>query len=350
MHNRSPRVTLAAAAAAGAVLALVPHVAAAQGGPLDPQCPPGSGALTPERITQDACQKSVDLFNLFGPQLGAAVAGGNGILGGGGTLGGLGRFSVGVRATGLRGSVPQFDQMTVRTSGAVPAERVATERQWVGFPVADAAVGLFAGVPLGVTRVGGVDVLVNAAYVPEIDADDLQVRTTGGSLKLGYGVRVGLLQESALLPGVAVSVMRRELPTVSLAAAIDDDSVGVRDLRLRTDSWRLTAGKRVLFFRVAAGVGQDRYDSRANVRGIVNETIGGLADVRFVSQEVRLAQKVTRTNYFANLTLIDLPFFKVVGEVGRTQGGSLRATYNDFGGRRPDAPYTYGSAGVRVGF
>ncbi len=94
------------AAAAGALLGTsVPlH---AQG--VSAQCPAGAGALTPERVTQDACQKSVDLFQLLAPQLGAAVAGGNVGLGQSGALGGPGHFGLSIRASGLRGNVPQFD-------------------------------------------------------------------------------------------------------------------------------------------------------------------------------------------------------------------------------------------------
>ena len=45
--------------------------------------------------------------------------------------------------------------------------------QIVGLPTADAAIGIFRGVPLGLTNVGGIDLLVSATYVPEIgDADD----------------------------------------------------------------------------------------------------------------------------------------------------------------------------------
>src|SRR5438477_4993328 len=71
-----------------------------------PSCPAGTGPFTPERITQDACQQAVDLFNYMRPQLGIAIAGGNATLGQGGALGGLPHFTLGVRANVLAGSVP----------------------------------------------------------------------------------------------------------------------------------------------------------------------------------------------------------------------------------------------------
>ena len=334
--SRRPAVVLAAAA----LVPLAARAARAQDGPIAAQC---AGVLVP---VADACQKSVDLFQYFAPQLGALVAGGNTQLGQGGTLGGLGHFSLGARVNGMRSPVPQLQNVNVSTTGFVRSA-VATENTWVGFPVADAAIGVFKGVPLGVTNVGGVDLLVNVAYVPTVEEDDFEVRTTGGSVKLGYGARLGLLQETAFVPGVAVSFLRRELPTTSVLATTDDgDVIGVNDVRVRADSWRLTASKNLLLIAIAAGVGQDRYDMSA---GLTADVVTGAGGTTVPLRGPRAAQELTRTNYFANLTLLNLPFFRLVGEIGRTQGGTLGATYNDFGGRRPDQAYTYGSVGVRVG-
>jgi len=323
------------------LLALLGQDARAQGGAIAPQC---GGATV---LVADACQKSVDLFNYFAPQLGALVAGGNTELGRGGTLGGPGHFSVGLRVNGMRSPVPQLQNVNISTSGFVRSQ-VSTEGTWVGFPVADAAIGIFKGIPLGVTNVGGIDLLVNAAYVPTLEEDDFEVRTAGSSFKVGYGARLGLLQETALVPGLAVSYLRRELPTTSVIASTQDgDRVGVTDVGVRTDSWRVAASKNLLFFGLAVGAGQDSYDMGATLTADVVTT--GVPGTRAPLRDVRASQKLTRTNYFANLTLLNVPFFKLVGEIGRTQGGSLAPTYNDFDGRRPDQTYTYGSVGVRVG-
>lgn len=350
--TRQPRGRARGLAAAGAVLvaaagapAAVTPIAAQT---VSAQCPPGASPISPERITQDACQKSVDLFVLLAPQLGTSVAGGNASLGQSGTLGGPGHFGLSLRVTGLRGSVPQFDALRVSTGGA-QATRLPTDERFVGFAVADGEIGVFKGIPLGFTNVGGVDALVSAAYIPDIEADEVSVRTAGGSLRLGYGARLGILQETAVVPGVSVTYLRRETPRTSIVARIGDDTVGVRSARVRTDSWRLVAGKRFLVVGLALGVGQDRLDSEASVDAVVNESVAGLVDVRIVAPVARLTQRLTRTNYFANATLLAVPYFRVVAELGRTQGGALRETYNQFG-RRPDDAYTYGSLGVRVGF
>lgn len=349
---RAPRLCarrfVAPAAGLAFAVAIAP-AARAQGGAISSQCAVSGlagSAATAALVAQDACQKSVDLFNYLAPQLGALVAGGNAEPGQGGTTGGRGHFGVSLRVNATRSPLPQFDRVSVRATGA-DASFIPARRTLLAFPAADLAVGLFGGVPVGVTRVGGLDLLVNATYLPNVDQSQARVRTDGGSVRLGVGARLGLVAETALVPGVSVSVLRRGTPTASITANSGDDSVGVSDTRVRADSWRLTASKRLLVVSLAAGVGQDRYRSEARVSGVVNETVLGQG-VRATSS-VDLTQTLTRTNVFGNLTLFALPFARVVGEVGRSSGGTLAATYNSIDGRRPDAAYTYASVGVRLG-
>jgi hypothetical protein len=54
----------------------------AQTGTVNPQCTAG--------VTQNACQKTIDLFQYMAPQFGILVTGGNAMLGQGGTVGGWG--------------------------------------------------------------------------------------------------------------------------------------------------------------------------------------------------------------------------------------------------------------------
>lgn len=334
-------------AAAVAALALVaPLAVEAQ------TLPAGSPCVGQGTVTRDACQLSADVFALFAPQLGAAIAGGNPTVGQRSTLGGLGRFSIGVRVTALQGTVPNLDNVTLSTTGA-QSRNLQADDQVVGFPVADAAVGLFRGVPVGLTHVGGVDALVNATYIPNYgdETEDVRVETSGSAFKIGYGVRIGVIEESKLLPGVSVSVLRRELPTTSLAASFGSrgETAGVRDLTSRVDSYRLVAGKRLLFLGLTAGVGRDTYKSGATINATVFNN-GTLTPVT----PVTLNQELTRNNAFANLTVLSLPFFKIAGEVGRSWGGDEQATFNRFVDgndvRSVTAPYNYASVSVRIGY
>lgn len=303
----------------------------------DPQCPFGSSALSPERITQDACQKAIDLYKYMAPQLGTVVAGGNATLGQGGTLGGPGHFTLSVRANALQGSVPLVEDVTPSTGGA-NVSTYEVKDQVLAMPAVDAAIGVFKGLPLGLTSVGGVDLLLSAAYLPEFERSGVTVQTPEGGLKLGYGARIGLLEESFLIPGVSFTYLRRDFPTVTLSASTTSGDLHVRDLSVETSSWRVVASKSLLTFGLAAGAGQDSYSSSAVVQATVNTT---------PSDEIRLKQDLTRTNYFLDVYM-NIFLLKLIGEIGVVQGGQVE-TFNQFDGKQPDASRLYGSIGFRVG-
>jgi hypothetical protein len=297
-------------------------------------CP--SGAVgSAAQISQDACQQAVDVFQYMAPQLGAAVAGGNATLGQGGTLGGFGHVSLGVRANVVAATIPQVDQFHQSVTGAQRQTLPAKDNQPLPMPVVDAAIGVWAGIPVGVTNVGGIDILVNVAYIPDISENSLSVKTPGGSLKFGYGARLGIVQESIALPGVAVTYLKRDLPTMTLQGTTGGNSFTVQQVDIGTTALRLAASKHFAIFGLAAGVGQDRYSQSA----VVQATVLGQN-----SQAVPLAQDVTRTNIFADLS-INFPILNLVGEIGQVSGGSV-STYNQFS-KDANASRLYGSVGLR---
>jgi hypothetical protein len=324
-----------AAVAATMLAATTPASAGAQLASPSPQCSVASP-------TQDACQKSVDLFNFMAPQLGAAIAGGNAVLGQGGTLGGLGHFSVGLRANVVRGAVPKLDNVNISTTGAQHTT-FDVGGKFVPAPAAEVAIGLFKGIGLGMTNIGGVDLLVNAAYIPKVERDDFTVSPNGNGLKVGFGARVGILQESFVVPGVSISYLRRDLPTVDLTGRVDNDTIGVHNLTLKTEAWRLVASKQLFILGLAAGVGRDTYDASGRVFAVV--------PVLSIPQRssATMSQKLTRTNFFGDVSL-SLAMFKLVGEIGRTTGGDPVATFNSFRGHTAGEAYNYGSIGARIGF
>ena len=315
---------------------------------LGPSLPAGAQSVSPgcaaQGLLQDACQKAADIFTVIAPQLGTSIAGGNALLGDAGALGRIGRIAVALRVTGLSGDLPEVEDQSV-VLGPAQRDEFTVRDQWVGLPQLDLAIGVFGGVPLGFTHVGAVDVILSGMYVPEIDEEQVRIRTPDGEFKLGYGARVALLQETAGTPSVAVSYMRRELPELGIAAQIgDDDSVSIGDTRVRADAWRVVAGKSLGVLSVAVGAGQDRYDTRAALSAAVRE--GGVRVT--TGAPVPFAQDVTRTTVFADLGL-RLGVVVLVGEIGRVSGGEL-ATYNTFAGGAADAARTYASAGLRIGF
>jgi hypothetical protein len=304
-------------------------------------CPGGSVINV---ASQDACQMAVDVFQFLAPQLGLGLTGGNATLGRGSALGGPGHFSIGVRANVFQGDVPDIEQFpTPSPTGAQP-RTLPSSSQILGVPTADAAIGLFAGVPLGLTNVGGIDLLLSATYVPTFgDAgSEIQVKPEH-NWQVGYGVRVGLLQESLVLPGVSFTFLKRDLPTTTITGTSSSLDVNIMDASVHTTAYRVVASKSLILFGVAAGVGQDKYDQKANVQGT-----GRASGVSVTSSVVPLSQDLTRTNYFLDLSM-NFPLVKLIGEIGQVTGGDV-STFNTFTTGPADKSRTYGSLGVRVGF
>jgi hypothetical protein len=299
------------------------------------RCPPGTvngfGVPDQTRASQDACQKAIDLFKYMAPELGTSIAGGNPTLGQGGTLGGLGHFSAGLRVNVLQGSLPQVQNVTPSATGAV-STRFETKSQFL---------------PMPLTNIGGVDLLLSASYVPEFNNSGVSVKVPNGSLKLGYGARVGILQESLLVPGIAVSYLVRDLPTLNIAGSSGNDSLYVNDLSLKTKAWRVTASKSLLFLGLAAGFGQDKYDASTRIGAhVAARTVPPSPAAN--AGPVALSQNITRTNIFADLSM-NLLLFKLNAEIGQVSGGTIN-TFNTFSGKQAADSRIYGSVGARFGF
>ena len=334
--HRAHRSGALVAFSLAAVAATTPATAVAQG--IDPRCPAGSLLA---RAAQDACQKAVDIFAFMTPQLGIGLVGGNATLGTGGALGSIGRFSIGLRGNAIQGRVPQVADVDAAVTGAVRSD-YGIDDQVVGLPAVEGAVGLFGGIPLGVTHAFALDGLVSATYVPELSHSSVAVSLPDGSLKLGFGARLGVLQESFATPSVSVTYLRRDLPTTSIIASSGDDRIAVENIGVKTTAWRAVAGKSIGFFGLAIGGGKDDYDSRATASVEVNE-----AGLSVPGGPYALSQKVSRTNIFADASL-NFPFVKFAVEIGRVSGGTID-TYNTFSGKRADDALTYASVGLRIG-
>lgn len=300
----------------------------------------------------DACQQAVDFFHYMAPQLGTAMTGGNTTLAQGGSLGGLRfglvpRFALGVRVNAVQGNRPVYNPTVnpLAPSNAPPpaAREIATETQVVPLPAVDLALGVFKGIPLALSNVGGVDLLLSASYVPNIGdpaTDDFALEVDE-ALAFGYGVRVGILQESLVVPGLGVSYMQRKFPTATLTArqttGVGTATLEVQDLSLKSNAWRITASKSLLLFGLAAGVGQDTYDVSTSIRA----TQAPIAPITAAA-----SSKVTRTNYFADLSM-NLMLIKLVGTVGMVSGGDI-LTYNSYD-NAADKSRLFGSVGIRIG-
>ena len=328
-----------------AVAALVGVTPAEAQQGLNPQCGQFvgvevGGKIVGEAQGSDGCQKAVDLYQYLNTQLGTLVAGGNATLGQAGTLGGLGHFSIGARVNLLQASIPDVQGVNV-SAGAPQSSGYTTNGKRLLFPELDGALGVFRGFPIGITYIGGIDLLGSASYLPSVEQTGVRVGHPTGAIRFGYGVRLGLLQETFLTPGISVTYQERSMPmTTIFATASPTESFSVRDLDLRTRAWRIVASKNLLWVSLAAGFGRDYYDANArityNVNGQTQQT------------PVSLAVSPSRTNFFGDVSLNVIPFVKLVGELGRVSGGSVH-TFNTFDDDVNRSRW-YGSIGARLAF
>ncbi|HEX3866209.1 MAG TPA: hypothetical protein VHV78_05620 [Gemmatimonadaceae bacterium] len=310
------------------------NIAAAQNGGLaSSKCASG--------IAQDACQQAYDVYQFLAPQLGVALAGGNATIGQGSVLGGLGHFSVGVRANVLQGVVPDIGNngFSQSTTGA-QRNTLPTKTMVVGLPTADAAIGIFKGFRLPLTNILGVDALASAAYIPTITSNNVSI-TPQNNWQFGVGGRLGLLSESIVVPGVSFTWIERDLPQADLVGTSGANTLSVSDFKVKTSAWRIVASKSFIVFGLAVGAGQDKYDQSATITGTVSQS--GFSGTESVDGTL---PSMTRTNIFGDLSL-NLPIFKIVGEVGQVSGGSA-PTYNSFKDGSADRSLVYGSLGLRL--
>lgn len=312
--------------------------------PLQAQCATG--------YTQDACQKTVDLFNFLTPQISTALAGGAATIGQGGVLGGFPHFVIGLRASAVQGAFPKMENVGFSTTGA-KASSYPADKQFIPMATIDGSIGIFEGFSLGVTKIGGLDALLTATYIPSApDGGDVSVTLPGGSTKFGGGVRVGLLQESIVVPGVAFTYVVRSLPTLSVSGSSNVSTTAgsapgtfaLNDLSLKTSGWRLSASKSFLIFGLQAGLGQDTYDNSVGLDVRVNAA----APVGTQHTTAQASYKMTRTNIYAGLSM-GFVIGKLVAEVGQVSGGSLPAALNSFGSDAAKGR-SYFSVGLRTGF
>lgn len=318
--------------AAGAAVTLLLSSQAGAQGSLNAGC---AGSVL---LFQDACQKTVDIFDYLAPQLSTAVAAGNADIGQAAPLGGLGHFSIGIRVNAVDGDIPKVDDATINTTGPV-ADTFALTRIPVPMLTANAGVGIFKGLPLGVTHILGLDGLVSAIYIPSVTTNDISVSPIH-SVRFGFGGRVGLVSEHGIIPGVSFTYLERGMPVTTVTAVTNGDSLRVHNLDVTTKSWRFVAGKHLLFLGIAGGYGRDTYNASTSVEATVSGVASGATPLASPSLAM------TCTNYFGDVSL-DFPFFSFGGEVGRVSGAVV-PTYNAFTPYAAGASRLYASAGMRI--
>lgn len=323
------RRLLVASVAAAALTFSAPSSAAAQ-----QACSPVNAAAA------DACATGADFLRYMAPQLGTALVGGSHTLGIGTNLGGFPHFAVALRANAVMGSLPQLGNLNV---GPATSRNFSVTNQVLALPALDFSLGVTEGFSLGVTKVGGIDIIGGATFVPEVSGSDFSLSAPDGSLSIAYGVRVGLLQQSLVVPGIAFSWMKRDMPTLNLVTSPSaGDEIAVNNLSLNTSSWRLAAQKNFLVFQLGAGVGRDSYDFDSDVAVQVTQSPLPVLNASF-----NAAQSMTRTSMYGNFGM-NLVLLKIVAEVGQVSGGDA-ATFHTYD-KAANAKRLYATAGLRFSF
>jgi hypothetical protein len=238
------------------------------------------------------------------------------------------------------------------SSTGIVQSAIPTKRVPVPAPTLDVALGVFPGIFLGVQRVMSVDALVNVAYIPNRDVQDFSVKTTKGSLKLGYGARIGILADRLLVPAIAVSFFRRSLPTATYSTSFTsstvgittDDSLSLSNLSIENDALRLSLSKKLGFLELGGGVGQDRYRTFTQIRTVVSPAVGTP-----VASTVSLTQVMKRNAAYGSLAL-NIFKLRIGAEGGATFGGDSLSTYNSFTDGKLNSQRLFGSVGLRLSF
>jgi hypothetical protein len=140
------------------------------------------------------------------------------------------------------------------------------------------------------------------------------------------------------VPGCVVHLSQARPSHDDLTGSGAGVGIDIADAKVKTSAFRLVASKNLVMFGLAPA--SDR-------TGTTRPRWSPAPRGRSSSPQVAFDQKLTRTNYFLDASL-NLPIFKLIGEVGQVTGGTVD-TYNEFTTGRADKSRTYGSVGFRIG-
>lgn len=316
-------------------LALLAAPAAAAAQAAYPEC--NNILITVSQSNINICNAAIDGAQVFHPVLGLLVSGGNPVLGSTSTLGGFPHLSLTARVNATKLSVPDLGYDGSTTTVSQDDEITAPA------PLVEGALGILKG--FGPTGLLSVDLLASAQLLPTTQVDNLTVdkdaRKIGDvALGLGFGARVGVIRQKAIIPSVTVSYMRRSIPKITYGDQNGGDTYQF-GLDLKATNLRAVAGYKFAVLTIGAGLGYDKYT--------------GDVDIAFESQAVpgtvipvSLELDNTRTMMFLTGAL-DLPVFKIGAEVGYQMGKdqNLRTTFQN---NDPADKRLFAGAGIRLSF
>ena len=187
-----------------------------------------------------------------------AASGGASVPGSASTLGWRMKGSPRI-AFSLKGLVARAPFPTLGRDGRTPAGKAHSNLPALH---ASVTVGLFDGFSPAPTvgGFGSVDLVFSGQWI----STPTSVGLTGKELGWGFGARVGILRESFSLPGISLSLVRRDVGSVSLHGEASDEPFNAHS-DLSVVSIRGIVGKDIGGLGFFAGAGWDRTDGRTNL-------------------------------------------------------------------------------------
>lgn len=313
---------------------------------------------------QERCIVTVQVAHSAQPALGIAIAGGNPTAGGAGNgdggLFGLSRLSGSVRLNVTPIHLPDITVEDDRSAPGAPPDELTVATIALG---ASASFGLTG----GVGGVGSVDLLASGSYLPfDLIGRELY-KASSAQFAWGAGARVGVLRESAAVPGLSVSLMHRRMGGVQIGNVCERDQLqdpvstdtppttlcrsegDVSDVTLGITGWstRGIASKTLGGVGLAAGVGYDRYENEVEI-SVRGEQIGsGQTGGNRIYHRPGLTVESSRWSGFLDASWA-VPFGTMAAEVGWMQGGDAVANFPAGSAFDPSAGTWFGSLGARI--
>ncbi len=318
-----------------------------------PSCRRGRGVLLAAALLAgcdipgaywDGQRKMEEIAGFLGTQQGDAVAAGSPLFGKAGTLGSTGRTSFSLRAVRAGRNTPSVSGTTVSTTGTKSAT-FSTSDGAVTAVTADAGVSLWRGFGAGRTHAAGITLLGGMSLHPGFGESDIEI-DGGDGLAVALGIRLGILEETGSIPGIAITTTWRGLPGFSLRAPpLPTDDGGTMVMKLDEVNGhliqsRIAVSKEFGKLGLILGYGADSY------------TASGYLDLRITDSPHQGSEfegqtiMYDRTALFAGATwrLAGVTFGAEVGRLGALRSGF---PWNRFGGRS-DWSRTYLSLGTRI--
>ncbi len=229
-------------------------------------------------LVRDALTHSGGVARFLAADRTDQLGGGNVVLGGAGPIG-RGRVAVSLKARRAGRDLPNLNGLVIRGGEQSPAP-LPVDRTGSSTAISvNGAIGVTSGIPVGRTRILGIDLLGGWSVLPGIGRDPLGTTIDRESV-FSFGARIGLLGETPSLPAVSVTAMGYAVPEFGFRrSGVPTENGGTATLGMSTrgvsvSSVRAAASKEFGRLGVTVGLGFDEMTGRADLTASVDGESG----------------------------------------------------------------------------